>query len=773
MKFSECLFINNSNFNSIVRLYLSVLKFQKYNEFSGNLVRYLLQVNEGSYLFLKEHVFINVSNNFVYTVYIIDSVLNSYFKKLCYFQFTSDQGNLDEVFVSTKVVDFKVFMTNNIYTAPQYDLINMSSVNCAWLPDTAFQNSYSSEVYAKVFNITKRIRANKSTISKLSSSVCLCSKSNHNGHQVNCTEHKLGSIFPGQTLQVQLKLMEAQTNEEMIAQTIHEYLSLNACRVTKVDEIKQNRLNSQTCNNYSYTIWSNLSECELYLGTGSLNEIFYIQLKACPIGFSLQNNKKCCYCDTMLSTFTSISSCNLNDGTIVRPANSWISGATVNDNSHVYNISLHCPFDYCLPYSSHLNPSTPDEQCQYRRSGILCGQCKQGLSSVFGAYHCERCSSVHMYIIIPIMIAGITLVISLFVFNLTITYGTLNSFILYANIISINSSVFIPNCHGSFICILASLLNLDLGIKTCFYDGMNDYGKMWLQLVFPFYLFFIAIALIIGSRYSTKIQRLTAQRALPVLATIFLLSYTKILQTVSTVLFLYTSITHLPSRHTTIVWSIDANVPLFGLKFIFLFTFCLILFLVLLLFNFLLLFTRILSCKFVSTFKPLFDAYFGPYKDRYFYWTGLQLLLRAFIFGLSAFHRDINLTGGIFVLGIALCFQGILHPFKSKLKNAQELLILLNLLMVYVTALWNDNYNKNKLLLSKVLICIVLIYFVIYITYHCVMLLCGSSIKQKICCSRKKLKLIAKPLDMQSISNTVDNASCDYNEFQESLIALD
>lgn len=63
--------------------------------------------------------------------------------------------------------------------------------------------------------------------------------------------------------------------------------------------------------------------------------------------------------------------------------------------------------------------------------------------------------------------------------------------------------------------------------------------------------------------------------------------------------------------------------------------------------------------------------------------------MHAVIFVLSGFHRDINLTGGIFAIGMALCSQGILHPFKSKLKNAQELLLLLNLLIVcYSFAEW-------------------------------------------------------------------------------------
>ena len=27
-----------------------------------------------------------------------------------------------------------------------------------------------------------------------------------------------------------------------------------------------------------------------------------------------------------------------------------------------------------------------------------------------------------------------------------------------------------------------------MGIEICFYDGMDDYAKMWLQLLFPLYL---------------------------------------------------------------------------------------------------------------------------------------------------------------------------------------------------------------------------------------------------------------------------------------------
>ena len=138
---------------------------------------------------------------------------------------------------------------------------------------------------------------------------------------------------------------------------------------------------------------------------------------------------------------------------------------------------------------------------------------------------------------------------------------------------------------------MVSLTNLHLSFELCFYNEMDDYAKTWLQLMFPIYLIFIATLLIITSRYSTTIQRLTARRALPVLATLFLLSYTKVLLTVSNVLFSYTSITHLPSNHTTLVWSVDTSVPLFGVKFVVLFITSCVLFMLLVVF------TVILTCS--------------------------------------------------------------------------------------------------------------------------------------------------------------------------------
>jgi len=412
---------------------------------------------------------------------------------------------------------------------------------------------------------------------------------------------------------------------------------------------------------------------------------FYVKFFPCPVGFTMVSG--ICQCDHNLMLY--IDNCDINDQSILRPANSWVSAMTKN-RTHSYLVSLNCPFDYCLPHSSRLNLSiTSDLQCQFNRSNILCGQCSHGLSTVFGSSDCKECSNIYLLIIIPVMIAGILLVILLFLLNLTVVDGMINGFISYVNIVSINGDVFFhPSGVSAAAYVFISIANLDLGIETCFYNGMDDYAKMCLQLVFPIYLIFIATLLIITSRYSTIIQRLTTHRALPVLATLFLLSYTKILRTVSSVLFSYSTITSLPNKTTTLVWSVDANITKFGIKFSALFAVCLILFLILIPFTFTLLFTRtLMRYRFVNYFMPLLDVYQAPYKINFYFWVGLHLLIKALFYGLSALEKRSNLTIGATLLYIIGNFTGYLRPFKCRVQNCNELILLINLGILYVTFL--------------------------------------------------------------------------------------
>ena len=259
--------------------------------------------------------------------------------------------------------------------------------------------------------------------------------------------------------------------------------------------------------------------------------------------------------------------------------------------------------------------------------------------------------------------------------------------------------------------------SLDLGIETCFYNGMDSYAKMWLQLFFPLYLIIIAASIIVASHYSSRILRLTYTRSLPVLATLFLLSYTGVLRTVLTVLFSYSTITHLPSGHKQIVWSIDASVPLFGLKFTILFITCLVLFLLLIPFNITLLFTRpLLRFRIVYHFKPLLDAFQGSYKDRYYYWVAVHLIMRSLLFAMYGFQTSLKLILTTILLIIFSIQSGYTCIHKNKLVNIQELLLLINLTIMYAVS-----YQSNESIFSivtNIMISLAFIQFCTILFYH-------------------------------------------------------
>ena len=654
LKFEDSVnFYGITGFTSIFYLYgNSTIIISGTLKFLHNDVHALTRLSQKNirYIIIKENSIVNIDHNKV--VLIFEDILRTakYTYPYCFFQYSINSTS------TLRDENLKIKFSNNQCTWKSC-YKDLPIINCHWLISSFF--AYNNIIPLEVNGYYMQF-INNSGIYKLSqiieqSSLCVCTDESH----YNCHINDLGYLYPGQTLTISLYQRNADTANWVVVKTDVTQQYVTPCIVLDISENLQ--IIEENYTKLHYTIgFSTDNWYELFLKLASDSDdylnIFSIRQLTCPIGFVKTDRR--CHCDPVLVQY-GITNCNINDQTILRAVNTWIS-ATTHNNSYTYQISLHCPFRYCLPHSSHLNLSTPNSQCQFNRSGLLCGECQQGLSAVFSSPHCQHCSNIYLLLIIPIAIAGFVLVLLLFVLNLTV------GFILYVNIISINTPVFFTELnYFTTTYTFISLAHLDFGIQTCFYNGMDDYAKMWLQLSFPFYIIFIATLIIITSRSSAMIQRLTARRALPVLATLFLLSYTKILRIVSSVLFFYSTITHLPSKHTTLslVWSVDANVPLFGVRFTILFIVCLILFLILISFNIILLFTRTLSrFNFINKFKPLLDAYQGPYKDKLYYWTGLQLVIRAVFFGVSSLDTNKNLTISIILFGIIGILQGSIHP---------------------------------------------------------------------------------------------------------------
>ena len=144
-----------------------------------------------------------------------------------------------------------------------------------------------------------------------------------------------------------------------------------------------------------------------------------------------------------------------------------------------------------------MNLKQPDTQCSFHHSGALCGACEPGLSLALGSPQClSHCSNHYISLLTAFSIAGLVLVLFIKILDLTVAVGTINGLIFYANIIQAAQDTFIPASDTNPLTVFTAWLNLDLGIETCFFHGLDGYWKTWLQFVFPFYIWAIILLII-------------------------------------------------------------------------------------------------------------------------------------------------------------------------------------------------------------------------------------------------------------------------------------
>ena len=175
-------------------------------------------------------------------------------------------------------------------------------------------------------------------------------------------------------------------------------------------------------------------------------------------------------------------------------------------------------------------------------------------------------------------------------------------------------------------------LNLDLGIETCFFSHLDMFWKVLLQFAFPLYIWLQVAIIIFLSRYSTVGARLSGSNSVPFLATLYLLSYAKVLSTII-IVFSFTSLE--AEKISPLVWLHDGNLRFLQGKHIALVMVSTLfaLFYIIPL-TLLLLFAPVLQrahskkiVRLVQRLKPLLDAFQGPYKDRFHWWPRLVLAI--------------------------------------------------------------------------------------------------------------------------------------------------
>uniref|UniRef100_A0A1X7TQ81 Tyrosine-protein kinase ephrin type A/B receptor-like domain-containing protein n=1 Tax=Amphimedon queenslandica TaxID=400682 RepID=A0A1X7TQ81_AMPQE len=152
---------------------------------------------------------------------------------------------------------------------------------------------------------------------------------------------------------------------------------------------------------------------------------------------------------------------------------------------------------YCSPNPVTFQLNDTDTQCADNRGQRMCGSCREGYSVLMGSSKCGQCHNNYMIIawIALFAVMGVLLVVLLIALNLTVSVGTLNGLLFYANIVKLYEPVFSRKGALPVLSQVISWINLDFGFEICFYNGMDTYAKQWLQFAFPFYLWFVIIVI--------------------------------------------------------------------------------------------------------------------------------------------------------------------------------------------------------------------------------------------------------------------------------------
>lgn len=457
----------------------------------------------------------------------------------------------------------------------------------------------------------------------------------------------------------------------------------------------------------------------------------------CPTGFSLTTmSPYICKCHPKLLE-NDIRVCVINNhtGWIYRSGTIWVSDSLSKNKSNSFVIHQYCPYHYCKPENTSVDLKNPDTQCAFNHSGVLCGSCYGNLSLALGSSRCLSCGNHYLSLLVAFIFAGVALVVFVKTLDLTVAKGTINGLIFYANIVWANNAILFPTTDAlhpaqQFFYTFIAWLNLDLGIETCFFDGLDAYWKIWLQFVFPLYVWCITGVVIIASRYSTRASKIFGNNSVPVLATLILLSYTKLLRTI--IISLGFSLLNYDDG-TKIVWSFDGNVPYFSAAHTILFLAALASFFFLWLpYTIVLLTLQWLRQKsylkplwWINRWKPFFDAYFGQLKPKHQYWVGLLLLLRVFMLVLHAATLTvvprINILAIVIVGLFLLIYMQVAQTgfvYTSVLLSLVEGSFIVNLTVLGIINLYllpNDPAHTSVVYTS---VGIVFIEFLIIVIYH-------------------------------------------------------
>ena len=744
-----------NSLSTALTLYVSGLILHGNVEFINNTGTYggALALVEGSSLGIAGNTTVHFRNNkaFAYggAVYVNDDpkLLNDNLLKLRDFHSLCFYRLLD-FDLAFKCVGYSIKFINNSARLSGDHIFGASLKAHCIASFTPYSNipNYILSIYSfyrwrYFFEFSPGFNSTLSAVASHPSRVCICGNEfMHMSPQCTNSSKIVGfniSVYPGEvftipvvvvggdfgttlgTVYANIHAPESNNRQHVLShlgsQTMYSQVVSNNSRCTELEfSVLSNttgvriKLSLTTSPDNPNVVWnlSNISDlCDDYHTYGviapaliSTPVLVHVTLNPCQLGFTLTGGR----CDCFQTLLDKNVKCILTNkkGYISWNSSIWINGIINENRSNGFILGDHCPVHNCKNGNKSVDLQLdPDAQCAFNHSGRLCGGCRQGLSLAIGSSHCIHClNDNNLALIIFFAAAGFLLVFFISALNLTVTQGMINGLIFYSNVIWAYQGILFPQdihsaiaFHKTFI----AWINLDFGIETCLFKGLDAYWKTWLQFVFPIYTWVICGLFILAARLSARLTRLFGNRSVHTLSTLFFLAYTKLLQTIIMAIGLAELVTY-PEKSKQIVWAKDGNFMYGHFPHIFLLLAAIGCLLLLWLPYTLILFSmqwlrRIDCCRVIARFKPVYDAYFAPLKERHHYWFGLLLLVRGMLLTVSSLTLSLIPALSLFLLlAIAiflLCYLNYKRVYKRKAITLLESLFILNLILFAVGVL--------------------------------------------------------------------------------------
>ena len=615
---------------------------------------------------------------------------------MCVIQLGVNTSNLDNLDIMMTFINNKAGLAgNSIYAALIYNCIQY----------------YSTDLDIRVLlNATFEPIPTDDGLQHISSvpvEICYCSISNVSDDkiQLHCTSSgtpiQVIDTYPGKSITLSIVVVDAMglIVYSPVSASITPYHYYGPRLSQDVLTLKEGQdlvsLSVLRCSKVTYNIHSKTNQPNhgyLQLAVPgnepSLSALIYVY--PCPIGFQLSNNG-ICECNHFITKVITNAKCNISTLLITRPIGSWLGRI----NNFTFGFTNICPSGNCRSTTIAINVSDIDHSiCIDGKIGVLCGQCINTLSIIFGTTKCRHCSNLWLLTLVGYAAIGVILVTVLLFLRLTLSEGPLASIILTNNIIAVSTIDYLDddNVFISGMRIFVSLMNLNLGFPLCFYDGMTTAIKIGLQFTFPVYLWTIVIVFIVLSRYSTRVSNQTAASSVQVLATLIHLSFSKLLIT-SIDILIYTRV-KTGNNDIITVWYKDGSVVyLQDKEHIILFSIAIVT-LVLFILPYIIIVTfgnYFLRWKRLHHFRSFIESFHGPYKHTLGYWFGVRVLVVVYIYIVFTALRGVDVTLMLFLQVISmiplLVLQGYVKPFRQNGLNRMDSFCLFVVILHIIVAL--------------------------------------------------------------------------------------